>query len=94
MFRILIFIFIAFLVWLLVRVVGRNRAREDRPSAAASTNQPAATKSLENITQCAWCGAHVPDSDAVTLPDGRVYCGGAHRNAARAVSSASDGGRS
>ena len=84
--RILFFIFLAFLVWLVIRVLGASRARRDAMPPAAA---PAA-RQVEAIQQCAWCGVHVPATQALTLPDGRVYCGEAHRDAARRVPEASD----
>ena len=89
--RILLFVFVAFLAWLVVRIVGRRR--DDGP-AAPSADRPAADPpgAIEAVAQCAWCGVHVPAAAARTLPDGRLYCGDAHREAARAIAS-SDGRR-
>ena len=86
--RILFLVFIAFLVWLAVRVLrGRTdvaeRQRDERPAPTASE------AIAEPILQCAWCGVHVPIGHALTLPDGRLYCSAAHRDAASAASAAS-----
>ncbi len=80
--RILFFVFIAFVVWTVVRMLGTARKRSDRASSAP----PAAPAIAEPIVQCAWCGVHVPAGQLVALPDGRRYCGDAHRDAARAAS--------
>ncbi len=74
--RILFFVFIAFVVWTIVRMLGSARKREDRAPTSP-------TVAAEPIVQCAWCGVHVPTGQLVTLPDGRRYCGDAHRDAAR-----------
>jgi uncharacterized protein len=77
--RILFFVFLAFLVWLAVRILGAKRTGGE---AAPPSSPPPA---VEAITQCAWCGVHVPTGSAVALPDGRIYCGPVHRDAARAA---------
>jgi hypothetical protein len=84
--RILFFVFLAFLVWLAVRVLGAKRSR---PDAGPPTPTPASPPraAIEPIAQCAWCGVHVPTGSAIALPDGRVYCGVPHRDAARAARS-------
>ena len=87
--RILFFIFLAFLVWLAVRTLGGSRKNVDRSSG----DQPATPAGIETVTQCAWCGVHVPSGDAVTLADGRIYCSEAHREAARQVAVSSDRNR-
>ncbi len=90
--RILLFIFLAFLVWLAVRTLGGarkgDRSRVDDQGAAPTPPV------IETVTQCAWCGVHVPSGDAVTLADGRVYCSEAHREAARQVAAPGERGRS
>ncbi len=82
--RILFFVFLAFLVWLAVRVLGAKRNRDDDERASPAPT-PAPTAS-EPIRQCAWCGVHVPIGQAVALPDGRLYCGEPHRREASAAS--------
>jgi uncharacterized protein len=78
--RILFFVFLAFLVWLAVRVLGGARKRRDVADAAEAAPPD---RRVETIRQCAWCGVHVPVGDALALPDGRLYCCPAHREAAR-----------
>jgi uncharacterized protein len=93
--RILLLLFLIFLVWLAVRVVGGNRKRGDESSRAAPppSSQPPAPM-IEPITQCAWCGVHVPNASALSLPDGRIYCSVVHREQARAATSPADRERS
>jgi len=79
--RILFFVFLAFLVWFAVRMLGGSRKKRDVPPAEAAP----AERRVETIRQCAWCGVHVPAGEATALPDGRLYCGPAHREAARQV---------
>ncbi len=94
MFRILLFVFIAFLCWLAIRMLGGSRKRGDPPRQDPSRDAaPPAARRVETVTQCAWCGVHVPPTEAVTLPDGRVYCSDAHRDAARQVATPSDKSR-
>jgi hypothetical protein len=81
--RILFLVFLAVAVWLVVRLLGGSR--EPRPGAQSSAEPDAATREVETIRQCAWCGVHVPAGAALPLPDGRIYCGEEHRDAARRV---------
>ncbi|MEO8935829.1 MAG: PP0621 family protein [Burkholderiaceae bacterium] len=81
--RILLFIFLAFLCWLAIRVLGGSRKRDDAPGDAPQPDAAPLPKSVERVTQCAWCGVHVPRGEVVSLPDGRVYCSEAHRETAR-----------
>ncbi len=78
--RYLLIVVVAILVWLAVRVLTARRERPDVAPDVAS-----AAKAIEQITQCAWCGVHVPSGTAIVVPDGRIYCGEAHRDAARAA---------
>jgi hypothetical protein len=82
--RILFFVFLAFLFWLAIRLLGTSRKRRDDAGADAPPAE-AEPRSVETVAQCAWCGVHVPHGAAVALPDGRVYCGDAHRDAAGQV---------
>ena len=81
--RILLFVLLVFLVWLAVRWLGG--LRKPGGSDAARTVAPQPKQEIETMRQCAWCGAHVPAGDAVSLADGRVYCSEAHRDAALAA---------
>ncbi len=79
--RILFFVFLAFLCWLLIRVIGGSRKR-DAPDVAKRPAPDAAARRVEGMVQCAWCGAYAPSSTATMLADGRSYCGAEHREAA------------
>lgn len=83
--RILFFIALAFVFWLGIRVLGGSRTRSAGDAARGAAARPAA---VEAVSQCAWCGVHVPATSALTLPDGRLYCSDAHRDAARRVDAA------
>lgn len=89
--RLLLFVFIVLIVWLAVRMLGASRKQRDRDGAAEPTAEP---KGIETIRQCAWCGVHVPDGEAVSLPDGRLYCSEAHRDAAGRIVAPADRSRS
>ena len=86
MIRILLFVFIAFLCWLAIRMLTGSRRRDEAPPA----EQVATPRRVETITQCAWCGVHVPPTETVALPDGRAYCSEAHRDAARTTVAPTD----
>jgi uncharacterized protein len=77
--RILFFVFLAFLVWLLVRLLGGRRRG---PGTTQGPPVEVPPRPTEAMAQCAWCGAHLPTSNAITVGDGRTYCSAAHRDAA------------
>ena len=79
--RILLFVLVVFLVWLAVRWLGGLRKPGPPDADATRPASQAAQQEIETMRQCAWCGAHVPAGDAVSLADGRVYCSVAHREA-------------
>ena len=81
--RILFFVLVVFLVWLAVRWLGGLRKPAAREADAEHAANEKSQKTIQTMRQCAWCGAHVPEGDAVPLPDGRVYCSDAHRDVAR-----------
>ena len=54
-----------------------NRAEEDRASATAA-RRPAPPPQQEMI-ECPVCGVHLPRSDALPGPEGRLYCCADHR---------------
>lgn len=88
--RILFWVFIVFLVWFAVRWAGTSRRRNGGPAeptgAAPNAGNEAKTDDrVEAMRQCAWCGTHIPQHDALALIDGRVYCSAAHRDAASAA---------
>ena len=81
--RILFFVLLVFLVWLAVRWLGGLRKPGAPDAAVRGRAGPQPQQEIETMRQCAWCGAHVPAGDALSLPDGRVYCSAVHRDAAR-----------
>lgn len=64
--RILLLLFIAFLVYLLIR--GFNRAQ-----AARKAPPPAASARGEDMVACARCGVNLPRSEAREV-EGRLVC--------------------
>jgi len=75
--KLLFWIIVLGVAWLVLRyLVMRGRS-------VAST-EPAARAQVpaEAMLQCAWCGVHMPASEAVSAADGRVYCGREHLDAA------------
>lgn len=63
----LILLFVAWLVWRLLRA----RPRTEAPSAQ--------TKRGEAMYSCAHCGLNVPESETLTGSDGLSYCCEAHQ---------------
>ena len=67
-------VFVAIWLW------RKNRRDEMRarppPPATPAVGAPQA------MVRCAHCGLHLPAADAISGPDGAVYCSAAHRQAA------------
>lgn len=88
--KLLSWVVLLLLAWLVIRLLAISQRRRGRGAqnrtragggASAATGRPAAQG--EQILPCAYCGVFVPASDVVR--DGNeVYCGVAHRVAARA----------
>ena len=51
-------------------------------STAQSTARATALNKPQAMMECAHCGLHLPQKDAVTDAQGRHYCGAEHRQAA------------
>lgn len=64
---------VALLVWLL---------RGDRRKAVKQARAAQKVSGPERMVSCAACGLHLPASDALTGPDGRVFCSPEHRRGA------------
>jgi uncharacterized protein len=58
-------------VWLL-----RAGRRRDQPPAAA---KPESLAQPQDMVRCPVCSVHLPRSDALAGPDGRLYCCADHR---------------
>jgi hypothetical protein len=74
MFRILLLVLIAYLVWLgieslLDRLSGGAPARRDRPARPS----PETSSTIETLVRCAGCGAHFPRSRTLTA-GGKTFC--------------------
>lgn len=70
LFRLLIIIFLIWLAYYFVRRLlkaSQNKATRDNP------------RKLENMVQCARCGLHVPEQEAIKSHE-RYYCSAAHRD--------------
>jgi len=66
-------VFVAIWIW------RKNRREEmrSRPPPPA----PRAVEAPQAMLRCAHCGLHLPAADAISGPDGAVYCSAAHRQA-------------
>lgn len=63
------------IIWLFYSPALRSkRTRANPPS------KPEAPRA-ENMVQCAHCGIHLPEGDAIKDEQGRTYCSQAHRQA-------------
>ena len=62
---------------LLVAWLWRGNREEDRPAASAA-RRPSAPPQQEMV-ECPVCSVHLPRSDALPGPGGRLYCCAEHR---------------
>jgi uncharacterized protein len=67
----LVIVVVGVMLWLMF---GRDRVAG--PAKRRAPDPPAAP---ESRVACAHCGVHLPRSDTVADPTGRLYCGNAHR---------------
>ncbi len=63
---------VVLVLWLTLR--SRRALPPRRRHAAAGPAAPA-----QPMVACAHCGVHLPRGDALADPQGRLYCGDAHR---------------
>lgn len=71
-------VIVLILVLLFYSPVLRTLRGKPQNKAPGPTHPP--TKA-EEMVQCAHCGVHLPDGDALRDDLGRVYCSAAHRQA-------------
>lgn len=64
--RILLFIIIAFIIWMLVRGLFKSRGK------SGATEMPRETKS-DDMVACRVCGVHIPKAEAL-LDNGTYRC--------------------
>lgn len=77
--KVLLFLLVLFGIYLIRRALRRPSGQApgaDRPASGAENR-------AERMIECAHCGLHVPESEAVT-GDGASFCCEAHRQAHRA----------
>jgi uncharacterized protein len=67
-------VFVAIWLWRKSRR-DEMRSRPPPPRATPAVGAPQA------MVRCAHCGLHLPVADAISGPDGAVYCSAAHRQA-------------
>lgn len=72
MFRYLLLILAIWIGALIVRQMLRRKRIQER-------QQP---RPMENMVQCAHCGTHLPEKDAISA-QGRYYCSEQHRKESR-----------
>jgi uncharacterized protein len=68
-------VFVAIWLWR----KGRREELRSRPPPPRTTPAVGAPQAM---ARCAHCGLHLPAADAISGPDGAVYCSAAHRQAA------------
>lgn len=71
---------LAFLLALLALYLLRRALTRPKVPPAASTPPPPPGVTAERMVECAHCGLHVPESEAVSAA-GRSFCSDAHRRA-------------
>ena len=78
--RILFFLGLAFVAWILFKSWQRRRL-DEKPSLDTKKNGNIDRKTKEEILPCQHCGAYSPMSEGVMM-QGRFYCGMEHAKAA------------
>lgn len=84
---VLVLVVVLVAAWVLM---GRNRGRGDkakpgaatggaRSAGAAGAHKAAAAGTAQAMVACAHCALHLPQTEAVADPQGRWFCGEAHR---------------
>lgn len=71
------------LIWLFYSPALRGLRGRTPPRKTAP---PSAPPKAENMVQCAHCGVHLPQGDALRDEHGHLYCSAAHRQAGHAAS--------
>ena len=69
---------VLFVLWLM-----RGKRSIDA-SQGANPQQPAKIPPPEDMVACVVCSVHLPRTDALTGPDGKLYCCADHRRRAEA----------
>ena len=60
----------------------RRVSASDSQTAAPSSTKATALNKPQVMVECAHCGLHLPQKDAVTSTQGRFYCSAEHRQTA------------
>ncbi|MBT2302647.1 hypothetical protein J7E70_19555 [Variovorax paradoxus] len=68
-------VFVAIWLW-------RKNRRDEMRSRPPPPRATPAVGAPQAMVRCAHCGLHLPAADAISGPDGAVYCSAAHRQAA------------
>lgn len=62
---------------------GRGAGTGAKNGSGAAPSQASSTRGVEPVVQqvvaCSHCGVHLPRSEALTGPGGRLYCSESHR---------------
>jgi len=58
----------------------RNQRRDGRSEGTGARREPPARP--QDMVRCTVCGVHLPRTDALPGPDGRLYCCAEHRSRA------------
>jgi uncharacterized protein len=56
----------------------RGEGSRENPSSSASSSAAPSAGQPQDMVQCPVCLVHLPRSDALPGPDGRLYCCAAH----------------
>jgi uncharacterized protein len=74
----LVVVAVFWLRYKLAREVAKTKTPDPAKSADSAGEHPK-TRAMDQMVQCAWCGVHLPASEALSLADGRLYCSEEHR---------------
>lgn len=79
MLKLLLLIAVVFFLLSLVR----NSRRPDEPRQRADARPRPAPPVQQDMVECPVCRVHLPRTDALPGPDGRLYCCAEHRQQSR-----------
>jgi uncharacterized protein len=70
---------LVFAVLMLALWIWRNKRRAERGDAPPAAGPAASPPAPQDMVRCPVCSVHLPRTDALPGPDGRLYCCQEHR---------------
>jgi uncharacterized protein len=74
------FVLLIAIVFIVLWIMRRGERGDARPESASRAPPPV----QQAMVECPVCGVHLPRTDALPGPDGRLYCCAEHRQRAGA----------